>query len=117
MPTSATLAAELNPEGGETTYRFEYDTSPYGACEAGHGAAVPVPDATLPGSEYEAEEVGEHLEGLLPDTTYHFRLVAENEARHRLRRRHRLRHPDRGGDRSPVGKRGLRPRRHPRRPP
>jgi hypothetical protein len=78
LPTSATLAATLNPEGQETSYRFEYDTSPYEEGEAGHGTAVPVPDATLPAG-FEDEPVQAHLEGLIPDTTYHFRLVATNE--------------------------------------
>ena len=77
LPTTATLKASLNPEGHETTYRFEYDTAPYEG-EAPHGTKVPVPDATLPGSEYEGEEVQAELEGLIPSTTYHFRLVATN---------------------------------------
>ncbi len=77
-PTGATLRATLNPEGHATTYHFEYDTAPYEG-EAGHGTKVPVPDATLPGSAYEAEGVAAELEGLTPDTTYHFRLVASNE--------------------------------------
>jgi DNA-binding beta-propeller fold protein YncE len=75
LPTTATLVARLNPEGHETSYRFEYDTSPYEG-EAEHGARIPIPDATLPGSDYDSEDVEAELEGLLPGTTYHFRLVA-----------------------------------------
>ena len=80
LPTSATLAADLNPEGHKTTYRFEYDTSPYEG-EAGHGTQVPVPDATLeeggePYEGFEGKSVSADLEELIPDTTYHFRLLA-----------------------------------------
>ena len=77
LPTTATLKASLNPEGHETTYRFEYDTAPYEG-EEEQGTKIPIPDATLPGSEYEEEEVQAELEGLIPSTTYHFRLVATN---------------------------------------
>jgi NHL repeat len=80
LPSAATLTASLNPEGHETTYHFEYDTSPYGEGEAGHGTEVPLPEATLPGGEYEEEEVQASLEGLVPDTAYHFRLCASNSA-------------------------------------
>jgi hypothetical protein len=76
-PTAATLQATLNPEGEETEYRFEYDTSPYLEGEAGHGTAVPVPDASLPAS-FEEAPVSAHIEGLVPDTAYHFRLCATN---------------------------------------
>jgi hypothetical protein len=77
LPTAATLKATLNPEGHATRYRFEYDTSPYQGA-APHGTAIPVPDATLPGTGYEEEGVSAELKGLHPDTTYHFRLVAHD---------------------------------------
>lgn len=80
LPTTATLAADLNPEGQETTYHFEYDTSPYGEGEPGHGTPVPVPDATLTAEEFEPEAVKAELEELTPATTYHFRLCATNSA-------------------------------------
>jgi hypothetical protein len=70
LPTSATLTATINPEGEETTYRFEYGTS------ESYGQSTPT--ATLPGSGFEGEEVEAQLAGLLPDTTYHFRVVATN---------------------------------------
>ena len=66
---AATLAGTVNPEAAPTTYHFDYGpTTEYGfeteAADAGEGeAAVPVEAA---------------LEGLVPVTEYHFRLVAEN---------------------------------------
>ncbi len=70
LRTSATLAADLNPEGHETTYHFEYGSS------ESYGSSTPV--ETLPGSEFDEEEVTAPIENLLPGTTYHFRLVATN---------------------------------------
>ena len=72
LPTAATLEGTVNPEGAPTTYRFEWGTS----ASYGHSTAV----EELSGEEYESEAVEAQLTGLLPDTTYHFRLCAENEA-------------------------------------
>jgi len=80
LPSTVTLAADLNPEGDQTTYHFEYDTTPYGENGGGHGTLVPVPDATLAGEEFETEAVAAELEELIPSTTYHFRLCATNSA-------------------------------------
>ena len=83
LPTGATLAASLNPEGHETTYHFEYDTTPYeeGEEDSGgeppHGAAVPVHSPPLPAG-YDDTTVEADLGELTPDTIYHFRLVATN---------------------------------------
>jgi DNA-binding beta-propeller fold protein YncE len=79
-PATATLAATLNPEGHETAYHFEYDTSPYAEGEEGHGTRVPAsgPDPSLPAG-FEDAPVQAPLEGLIPDTTYHFRLCATSE--------------------------------------
>lgn len=68
-PAEGVLTATLDPEGGETTYHFEYgrDTN-YGQATA---------TATLaPGFYDESLEVP--IAGLNPSTTYHFRLVAES---------------------------------------
>ena len=77
LPTAATLQASLNPENEATDYRFEYDTAPYaeGEGEGEHGAAVG--EGSLPAG-FEDVGVEAQLEGLLPDTTYHFRLCATN---------------------------------------
>lgn len=70
LPTAATLTARINPENDETTYRFEYGTS------EGYGEITPI--KTLAVSGFEGEDVEAQLAGLLPDTTYHFRVVATN---------------------------------------
>jgi hypothetical protein len=67
--TSATLQAKIDPEGSETTYRFEYGTS------AAYGSSVPVPDG-LVGSGSVGVRVSAHPQDLLSSTTYHFRVVA-----------------------------------------
>jgi hypothetical protein len=69
--SSATLVGQVNPEGTETTYRFEYGTS-----EA-YDASVPVPDGSA-GAGTGAAPVQAHTQTLQPHTTYHFRLVATN---------------------------------------
>ena len=74
---AAILHGSVNPEGLETEYHFEYDTTEYEQGEGPHGTKVPVPDGAV-GSGAEAVEVEETLEGLEAETTYHFRLVATN---------------------------------------
>jgi DNA-binding beta-propeller fold protein YncE len=75
---SATLGAVVNPGGAETSYRFEYTSEEQFQREGFTGAArAPVPDGQLsPGNE--GDLVTAHLQGLLPGTVYHFRVVAEN---------------------------------------
>jgi hypothetical protein len=70
LPTTATLAATLNPEGDPTTYFFEYGT------DESYGSTTPV--TGLPGSGFADEAVQAHIDHLIPETTYHFRLVASN---------------------------------------
>lgn len=71
LPSTATLAASLNPEGDETTYHFEYGT------DDSYGQSTP--QVTLPSSGFNAETVEAPLSELSPGTTYHFRLVASSE--------------------------------------
>jgi len=71
---SATLEAELNPEGEETFYRFEYGT---GDCAKTACTKIPVPDTAVPpGTSF--VKVKKEVKGLTPNTLYHFRLVAHN---------------------------------------
>jgi hypothetical protein len=71
----ATLRAAVNPEGAGTTYRFEYDTSPYvGAAK--HGTSTPSPEGTVEGSSPVTVEA--QIQGLSAATAYHYRLVATN---------------------------------------
>jgi hypothetical protein len=70
--TSAELTARINPNGYETTYYFEYGTTP------DYGQKAPLPDgATLPGVNA-IEPVVVQITGLT-GVTYHFRLVTESE--------------------------------------
>jgi hypothetical protein len=69
--SEVTLSATINPEGSSTAYKFEYGTT------TGYGSSTPT---VMLGSGTEGIGVQEQLEGLQPDTTYHFRLVAGNES-------------------------------------
>jgi len=65
------LNGEVDPEGQEATYHFEYGTT------MAYGSDVPIPDANAgSGKATLAESAG--VTGLQSDTTYHFRLVASN---------------------------------------
>ena len=69
--TSADLNAQVNPNGLETTYQFEYGTS------STYGQVAPIPDGTLTAATSD-QEIGAHLENLTPHAVYHYRLVATN---------------------------------------
>jgi NHL repeat len=68
---SAHLEAALDDHSLLTKYHFEYGTTP------AYGKSLPVPDAEL-GASSEPQVAEVELQGLTEDTTYHFRLVAEN---------------------------------------
>ena len=65
----ATLSGSVNPDGAETTYYFEYGTSP------NYGETTPVTSA---GTGSDAVAVSVVLAGLAPGDVYHYRLVASN---------------------------------------
>lgn len=69
--SSATLGAQINAGLLDTTYRFEYGTTP------SYGTSVPSPDADI-GSGMVDVAVSIHLQSLQPSTVYHFRVVATN---------------------------------------
>jgi hypothetical protein len=69
--TTAAVSGSINPNGLETTYRFEYGMT------TGYGNSVPVPPASV-GSSGNAVAVSQPLTGLQSNTTYHYRLVATN---------------------------------------
>jgi hypothetical protein len=80
--TSVTFDAQINPRGASTEYRFEY-----GECSAlavascsssGYSEGVPTPDGSV-GSGFPVVAVTEHVQDLLPHSTYHFRVVAHSE--------------------------------------
>jgi hypothetical protein len=68
--SSAKLNATIDPEGTETSYYFEYGTTPQ------YGNKTP---ATSAGSGQGGQSVSADIEGL-EDRTYHFRVVASSEA-------------------------------------
>jgi hypothetical protein len=71
-PEAATLNAEIDPNGAETTYRIEYGTT------AAYGASVPTGEASV-GSGTGDVLVSQHIVGLTADTVYHYRVVATSE--------------------------------------
>ncbi len=70
--SAATLQAQINPQGAETTYLFEYGTT------ASYESRIPASPTSLGAAVGAAEGVEVRLSGLQPDTTYHFRVVAAN---------------------------------------
>ena len=75
--TSATLQAQIDPNGTATSYHFEYDTTPYKEGEGPHGTDLPAPSASV-GSGKTPIPVSIKAQGLQPGTTYYFRVVAES---------------------------------------
>ena len=69
--SSVTLAGSVNPNGGATSTAFEYGTA------AGYGTSTAA-DSLPAGTDMRA--ISAALSGLLPGTTYHYRLVAHNES-------------------------------------
>ena len=68
--STATVSAQVNPEGAPTTCKFEYGTTTL------YGSEVPC--ATGPGSGADNVQVTGALGGLAPNTAYFFRLGATN---------------------------------------
>jgi hypothetical protein len=85
-PTSARLSAQVNPNGEEASYVFEYvtqqqfDESVVGG-ESGFAEAItlPEPPAEL-GSGSEFKEAGVKLGSLTPETAYRFRIAVSTAA-------------------------------------
>jgi hypothetical protein len=72
--TSAKLNAQIDPGGAETTYHFEFDTSPY-TTGVPHGQSTLESGVGADNANHSAVAV---IQGLQPATTYHYRLVATN---------------------------------------
>jgi hypothetical protein len=68
---SATLTGSVNPNGGETSYYFQYGLT------RGYGGQTTIADA---GAGTHAVNVSLPVAGLQPLTVYHYRLVAVNSA-------------------------------------
>lgn len=70
--TTAQLAGRVNSRGASTTFHFEYGTAPCDANPCMQTAAQPT------GAADETQLVGARIGGLVPNTTYHYRVVADN---------------------------------------
>jgi DNA-binding beta-propeller fold protein YncE len=69
--TAAKLHAQIDPNGAETSYFFQYGTT------TSYGASVPAPPGVDIGSGTGGQDVApEQVQGLAPSTIYHYRLVA-----------------------------------------
>jgi hypothetical protein len=71
--TAAWLGASINPHNSSTTYFVEYGTT------VAYGSRMPASTSVDAGSGSEFVTVQQLVTGLQPNTTYHFRVVAENE--------------------------------------
>jgi hypothetical protein len=71
--TTARLDSRVSPMGAEATYHFEYGDQ--GPCDSSPCAST---ETRSVGSSSEFELVSQQLSGLEPDTTYHYRVVADN---------------------------------------
>ena len=69
--TGATLAALINPNNTATSYYFEWGT------DTAYGNLAPIP-AGEAGEDFGDRLVTARIEGLQPETTYHYRVVADN---------------------------------------
>jgi hypothetical protein len=71
--STARLGGRVTPRNSSTTYRFEYGDQ--GPCDSNPCTATTDKDA---GAGSVEELVSEEIEGLQPETTYHYRVVADN---------------------------------------
>ena len=69
--TAATLNAQVDPDGAETSYHFQYGTT------ESYGQSTPV--TKLEGPLTQTGTAAANLTGLAPGTTYHYRVSATNE--------------------------------------
>ncbi|HWW68104.1 MAG TPA: hypothetical protein VNY83_08995, partial [Solirubrobacterales bacterium] len=67
--SAAQLEAQINPNGTDATYHFEYGTT------TSYGHTAPNPDGDL-GSGSTNQAAVTEITGLEPDTVYHYRVVA-----------------------------------------
>jgi hypothetical protein len=75
--TGAKLEGSINPNGAETSYRFEFGTAD---CSVSDCESIPIPDGVIPGNA-PTTVVTEVISSLSPGTTYHFRLLATNHCK------------------------------------
>jgi hypothetical protein len=79
--SNATLYSMINPEGGATTFHFEYVTqASFEVGGWGSPAVQKTPEDPLTGSDFELHDSSQKVTGLIPETEYRFRVVATNSA-------------------------------------
>lgn len=71
--TSATLQATLDPNDAPTSYHFDYGTT------ESYGLQAPSSGERSIGEAAGDVEALQHVQGLAPNTTYHYRVVAASE--------------------------------------
>ena len=71
LATNATINAGVNPDGVAATYQFQYGTS------LNYGSVMPAVPAGV-GSDNAIHDFAATLEGLTPESTYHYRIIATN---------------------------------------
>jgi hypothetical protein len=71
--TSAVLTGTINAWGLQSTFHFEYGTT------LAYGGRIPATGEAIAGNGRAPRTYSRTLTGLAPETTYHYRLVAENE--------------------------------------
>lgn len=74
--TAASLRAAIDPNGADTRYSFEYST---GSCSSSQCTTRVPAVAGDAGPGFGDQAVSAPVAGLTPSTTYHFRVVAENQ--------------------------------------
>jgi hypothetical protein len=67
------LNSDVEPRGGETTYQIEWGT------DETYGNVLPAQSAKV-SAVLGVERVTQHLDGLIPGATYHYRFVFTNQA-------------------------------------
>jgi DNA-binding beta-propeller fold protein YncE len=79
--TSATLSAQVNPEGKATTFHFQYVDQESFEAEGGFASKNTriTSESGLPGSDFELYVAKDKVGGLLPETSYRCRVIAKNE--------------------------------------
>lgn len=68
--SSAELRAQIDPRGSATTYYFQYGPT------SSYGDTMPAPPGAEIGEGSSDEGVVQRIRGLLPSSTYHYRVVA-----------------------------------------
>lgn len=78
---AARLESQINPQGNETTYHFEYvDQKHFQA--TGYASATSTTPASITEGLFEDHTAAAELTGLLPGETYHWRVVATDSLTH-----------------------------------